>query len=370
MRGESQKQATMLSLVSPETRVPSDHPLRDIKRLADEVLDRLTETFDVLYSSTGRPSIPPENLLKSTVLMALYSIPSERRFCEQLDYNLLFRWFLDMGVVDDGFDHSVFSKNRQRLLEYHVADLFFMEIVELAREQKLLSAEHFTVDGTLIDAWASMKSFTPKTGKKKPSKDNGSNGGSGNSGSDFKGETRSNQTHESCTDPDARLYKKSKGSAARLCHMGHALMENRHGLLMDIRITQANGRAERETAIRMLDETLPGSKRIPLGAYKGYDTREFVEQCRMRNVTPHVSQNTKRKGGSGIDQRTTRHGGYRTSQRVRKRVEEIFGWLKEVGGLRKSRFVGREKTQLAAYLAGAAYNLLRISRRLNPQPAS
>ncbi len=367
MRGESRKQATMLSLISPETRVPADHPLRGIKRLADEVLSRLTDAFEVLYSSTGRPSIPPENLLKSTVLMALYSIPSERRFCEQLDYNLLFRWFLDMGWWTRGLTIRCFRKTASGCLS--ITWRIFTEVVELARERKLLSSEHFTVDGTLIDAWASMKSFKPKGGQKKPPKDDDSDGGSRNSGSNFRGEKRSNQTHESTNDPDARLYKKSKGSAARLCHMGHALMENRHGLLMDIRVTQANGRAERETAIQMLDETLPGSGRLTLGADKGYDTHDFVEQYRTRNVTPHVSQNTRRKGGSAIDERTTRHNGYRTSQRVRKRVEEIFGWLKEVGGLRKSRFVGQEKTQLAATLAGAAYNLLRISRLVSPQPA-
>ena len=358
MRGKDQKQGTLLCIVSPESRVPSDHPLRGIKVLADEALRRLSELFDEMYAREGRPSIPPERLLKATLLMALYTVRSERQFCEQLDYNLLFRWFLDMDVIEPAFDHSVFAKNRARLIAHEAAGAFFREVVALARERKLLSAEHFTVDGTLIEAWASLKSFKRKDGQGRPPEDDDP----GNPAVDFKGEQRSNETHESATDPQARLYKKSTGAKAVLCHMGHALMENRHGLLVDLRVTEANGRAERETALALLDENLPGAKRLTVGGDKGYDTREFVRECRERNVTPHVSSNEKRCGGSALDDRTTRHAGYGVSQRLRKRVEEIFGWLKTVGGLRKTRYVGREKTQLWGYLTGAAYNLLRISR--------
>jgi len=358
MRGEYQRQASLLCIVSPEQRVPKGHPLRGIKPLADEALKRLSGLFDEMYSEEGRPSIPPERLLKATLLMALYSVRSERLFCEQLDYNLLFRWFLDMDVIEPSFDHSVFAKNRARLIAAEAAKGFFREVVALARERKLLSAEHFTVDGTLIEAWASLKSFRRKDGQGQPPKDDDPS----NPTVDFKGEKRSNATHESMTDPEARLYKKGKGKEAKLSYLGHALMENRQGLLVDIRVTQANGTAERETALAMLDENLPGKKRLTVGGDKAYDTRDFVKGCRGLKVTPHVARNTERKGGSALDERTARHGGYGVSQRLRKRVEEIFGWLKTIGGLRKTRYVGPEKTQLFAYLTGAAYNLLRISR--------
>ena len=358
MRGRDVRQGGMVVLMNPEDVVPQGHPLRRIRALADQALADLSPLFEEMYSVIGRPSIPPERLLASSLLMALYSIRSERLFCEQLDYNLLFRWFVRMPMDEPAFDHGTFSANRARLLAHDVAGEFFRRVVERARREKLTSDEHFTVDGTLIEAWASLKSFKRKDGQGRPPEDDDP----GNPAVDFKGEQRSNETHESATDPQARLYKKSTGAKAVLCHMGHALMENRHGLLVDLRVTEANGRAERETALALLDENLPGAKRLTVGGDKGYDTREFVRECRERNVTPHVSSNEKRCGGSALDDRTTRHAGYGVSQRLRKRVEEIFGWLKTVGGLRKTRYVGREKTQLWGYLTGAAYNLLRISR--------
>jgi transposase len=358
MRGLDTKQSSMLCLLSPETVVPAAHPARRIKVLADEALAALSAEFDRMYSEVGRPSIPPERLLKSTVLMALYSVRSERLFCEQLGYNLLFRWFLDMDMIEPSFDPSTFSKNRQRLIEADIAKQFFARVVELAHSGNLMSDEHFTVDGTLIEAWASLKSFKKKEGsdQKEPPDD------PGNPTVDFHGEKRSNETHESTTDPEARLARKGRGKEAKLAYSGHALMENRHGLLVDLQIAEANGRAEREAALQMLDEELPGERPITLGADKAYDTRDFVEQCRHRNVTPHVAQNQNARRRSAVDGRTTRHPGYAVSQRIRKRVEEIFGWVKTVANFRRTRYRGRARTQLAAYFVGAAYNLLRIAK--------
>jgi transposase len=360
MRGTDTKQSTMLSLQSPEQRVPANHPLRRIKVLADAALKELSPTFDAMYSDVGRRSIPPERLLKATLLMAFYTVRSERLFCEQLDYNLLFRWFLDMSMVEDGFDHSTFSKNRQRLLAHDVAGQFFAEVVQQAKAAKLMSDDHFTVDGTLIEAWASLKSFRPKS---ENPKDRTPPDDPGNPTVNFHGEKRSNATHESTTDPEARLARKGGGKEAKLSFAQHALMENRHGLLVDLQITEANGRAERETAYEMLMK-LPAGSRKTVGGDKGFDDRQFVQGCRENGVTPHVAQNHKRPGGSAIDARTTRHAGYPISQRVRKQVEEIFGWTKTIANFRRTRFKGRELTQLAAYFVGAAYNLLRMAKLL------
>jgi transposase len=365
MRGQDSRQGCMVVLMNPEDRVPKDHPLRRVRVLVDEALTDLSPVFDEMYSHTGRPSIPPERLLASTLLMALYSIRSERMFCEQLEYNLLFRWFLRMDMEEPAFDHSVFSANRARLLEHDVAGEFFRRVVLLARKQKLTSDEHFTADGTLIEAWASMKSFRPKgerPGDRPPADD------PGNPTVDFHGEKRSNATHQSTTDPEARLMRKAKGKEAKLCFSLHTLMENRNGLVVDFRVDEANGTAEREVAVDMMDQSLPGSRRLTLAADKAYDTAEFVADCRDRNVTPHVAQNLGRGGGSAIDQRTTRHKGYGLSQWKRKRVEEIFGWVKTVACFHRTRYKGKARTQLWAYLVGAAYNLLRIAR-LQAAPA-
>jgi transposase len=362
MRGTESKQSSMLFLGSPESVVPKDHPIRHVKRLADAALAQLSPLFDEMYSATGRPSIPPERLLKASLLMALYTVRSERMFCEQLGYNLLFRWLLDMTMAEAPFEHSAFSHNRERLLKHDVAGEFFRAVVEQARAGQLLSHEHFTVDGTLIDAWASLKSFKNKSDDRRDPPDD-----PGNPTVSFHGEKRSNDTHASTTDAEAKLMRKGSGKEARLSYAAHALMENRHGLLVDFRVTQATGFAERETALAMLDARKERSGPITLGADKGYDTHDFVEECRAMNVVPHVAQAITAYRGSAIDGRTTRHPGYAVSQRVRKRVEEIFGWAKTVGNFRKTRFIGVARTQLAAYLVGAAYNLLRISKLL-PNP--
>jgi transposase len=361
MRGAETKQATMLSVLTPERRVPQNHPLRAVKKLADAALVELSPTFSAMYSTVGRPSIPPERLLKASLLMALYTVRSERLFCEQLDYNLLFRWFLDMNMDEESFVPTVFTKNRKRLIEHEVASRFFGAIVEQARAAGLMSDDHFTVDGTLIEAWASLKSFKrkdEKPGDKSPPDD------PGNPTVDFHGEKRSNDTHESKTDPEARLARKGNGKEAKLSYSQHALMENRNGLLVEIQIAPATGTAERDTAIKMIDEYLPGTERITLAGDKGFDTRGFVENCRERNVTPHVAKNEGPRRSSAIDGRTTRHSGYSVSQVIRKRVEEIFGWTKTVGNFRKTRFRGLERTQLASYLVGAAYNLMRMAKLL------
>jgi transposase len=340
----------MLCLVSPEGRVRPDHPLREVKTLADAALATLSPLFDEMYAVGGRPSVPPERLLKSMLLMAFYSVRSERLFCEQLDYNLLFRWFLDMDMLEDSFDPSTFTKNRQRLMEHEVAAEFFGAVLGQARDEGLVSREHFSVDGTLIEAWASMKSFRPK----------GQDGADNNGWGDFKGQRRSNDTHESKTDPEARLLRKGRGREAKLCFSGHALMDNRNGLLVDLRVSQADGYAERNVALEMLQQL--GEGRATVGADRAYDTKDFVARCRQADVTPHVAQNENARRRSAIDGRTTRHQGYGISQRIRMRIEQIFGWIKSVGGLRRTRFRGRRKTQHAAYMVGAAYNLLRLGR--------
>lgn len=359
MRGEPKKQTSMIVVGSLDRRIPGSHPLRRVKQLADAALAELSPTFDRMYEKQGRPSVPPERLLKGLLLMALYTIRSERMFCEQLEYNLLFRWFLDMELDEAAFDHSTFSRNRDRLLEHEVAGEFFHAVVAQARKRGLLSAEHFTVDGTLIEAWASLKSLRPV---EESSEDRERPDDPGNPTVDFRGQRRRNATHRSTTDPEARLARKGNGKEARLSYAQHALMENRYGLLVDLRISEANGTAEREVALEMLEE-LPGTHRCTVAGDKLYDSQAFVKRSRDLNVTPHVAQNTKNRR-SAIDRRTTRHPGYRDSQRIRKRVEEIFGWTKTVGNFRRTRYRGRERTQLAAYLVGAAYNLLRISRLL------
>lgn len=343
----------MLCLTSPADRVPKNHPLRQIKPLADEILKQLSPAFDAMYASEGRPSIPPESLLKGSLLIALYSVRSERQFCEQLDYNLLFRWFLDMDMLDPSFDASSFSKNRERILAHDVAGQFFFLVVEAAKAADLMSSEHFTVDGSLIEAWASLKSF-----KRKDGAENGPPDDPGNPTVDFHGEKRSNETHQSTTDPEAKLMRKGNGKEAKLYFLAHALMENRNGLLEDIQVSEASNRAEREVATEMLEAAV-SSPRATVGADKGYDTKEFVAKCRDRGITPHVAS---KKVYSAVDGRTTRHAGYKVSQRIRKRVEEIFGWCKTVGGFRRTRYKGRARTQFMAYLVGAAYNLVRIAR--------
>ena len=351
----------MLCLISPESVVPERHPIRRVKSLADDALAKLSSTFDAMYASVGRPSIPPERQLKAMLLMALYTVRSERMFCEQLGYNLLFRWFLDMDMVEPAFDPTVFTKNRQRLLEHDVAGEFFRAVVERAQDAKLMSSEHFTVDGTLIEACASLKTF-----KKKDRDDDDAPppDDPGNPTVNFHGEKRNNDTHASTTDPDAKLARKGKGKEAKLSYSAHALMENRNGLLADLRIAEANGRAECATALAMLDAVKMRAKAVTVGADKGYDTAAFVAECRAIDVVPHIAQNITTYRGSRIDGRTTRHPGYAVSQRIRKRVEEIFGWAKTTANFRRTRFRGRSRTQLAAYVVGAAYNLLRMARLL------
>jgi transposase len=365
MRGRRNPQASMLAFVDLEERVPPQHPLRTMKRLADRALVELSPTFDVMYGTAGRPSIPPERLLKASLLISLYSVRSERAFCEQLNYDLLWRWFLDMSLMEPSFDQSTFSKNRGRLLKHVVAQQFFDEIVSQADAVGLLSDEHFTVDGTLIEAAASLKSFKAKDG---PALDTPPDD-PGNPTVNFRGEKRSNLTHQSTTDPEARLAKKGRGVESKLAYMGHALMENRHGLLVDFQLTHATGTAERDVVPQLLyDAELRGFHPRTLGADKAYDARACVATLRDYGVTPHVAQNTSGRR-SAIDRRTTRHPGYAISQRLRKRVEEIFGWLKSVGGFRRTRYRGLARTQLAGYLVAAAYNLVRMARLMTPHAA-
>lgn len=366
MRGEVERQVTMLSVVQPEHRIRPDHPIRRIKALAEVELKRLTAVFEAMYADSGRPSIPPERLLKACLLIALYSVRSERQFCEQLEYNLLFRWFLDMAMDEESFDASSFAKNKQRLLQADVARRFFEGIVRQARATQLLSAEHFTVDGTLIEAWASLKSFRPRdeTPGDRPRPDDPSN-----PTVDFHGQRRSNATHVSTTDPEAELARKGKGKEAKLYFSAHVLMENRSGLCVDLGVAGANNAHERHEGLRMLRRLRRrGFRPATLGGDKGYDTTEFVRGVRTLRIAPHVAQNLSRPGGSRIDDRTTRHHGYEISQRCRKRVEEIFGWMKVVGGLRRTRYRGIQRTGLWAYFVASAYNLLRMSK-LTPQEA-
>src|SRR5580704_532606 len=357
MRGKAVRQVSMLTTTTPDDLVPQDHPIRRIKPVVEDVLSSLGPTFDAMYAANGRVSVPPEHLLKATVLMALFSIRSERQFCEQLRFNLLFKWFLDLNTEDPGFDHSTFSKNRRRLLGHDVADQFFAAVVDHARLKRYVSDDHFTVDGTLLEAWASTKSFKPRDGDG----GGGDAGGHRNPEVDFHGQKRSNLTHRSTTDPEARLARKGRGKEAKLSYAGHALMENRNGLLIDLELTEATGYAEPEAALLMLGrQRRRGARgRRTVGADKAYDNRDFREGCRERKITPHVAQDTT-NGRRSIDGRTTRHPGYAVSQRIRKRVEESFGWTKTVGGGRKLRFKGRERNRSWFLFTGAAYNLVRI----------
>jgi len=344
----------MFSYLSPETRVRRDHPLRAIRAQMDEVLKGLSPVFEVMYSTIGRPSIPPEKLLRALMLQMLYSVRSERLLMEEIDYSILFRWFVGMNLDDKVWDATTFSKNRERLLEADVAKLFLSKVVEQAKAKGWASSEHFTVDGTLLEAWASLKSFQAKDRKDAPPPDD-----PGNPTVNFHGEKRSNQTHESTTDADARLARKGNGKEAKLSFTANLLTENRNGLIVNADTREATGKAERDAALIMVEE-VAGAGRVTLGADKGYDTRDFVAGCRGLGVTPHVAQNVKRSGGSAIDRRSTRHPGYGISQQKRKRVEECFGWMKTVGTLRKLRHRGIFKVGWVFTFAAAAYNLVRM----------
>jgi transposase len=352
MRGSDERSDFLFSYVSPEQRVPADHPMRPIRRIVDAVLGRLSPRFDAMYTDFGRPSIPPEQLLRALLLQVLYTVRSERLLIEQLEYNLLFRWFVGLGMDEPIWDHSTFSKNRDRLLRGDIADAFFAEVLGEARTHGLLSDEHFTVDGTLLEAWASQKSFRPKDEDLPPPPDDPKN-----PAVNFRGERRKNDTHASTTDPDARLYRKGDGQPARLVYMGHVLMENRSGLVVDTEVTPADGYGERHAALTMV-EAVPGD-RVTLGGDKAYDDAWFVGELRHMRVTPHVAQNTKNRR-SAIDARTTAHPGYAISQRKRKRVEEIFGWIKTIGLLRKLRHRGGERVTWIFRFTAAAFNLVRI----------
>ena len=359
MRGDDRQQAAMFSYISPEARVPQDHPLRAIRTLVDKVLVELSPRFETLYSRVGRPSIPPEKLLRAQLLQVLYTIRSERQLMEQLDYNLLFRWFVGLNMDDAVWDPTVFTKNRQRLLDGEVATAVLERVVEQARQRGLLSGEHFTVDGTLLEAWAGLKSFKRKEGPTLPPDD------PGNPTVNFHGERQTNAPHASTTAPEARLARKGDQHEAKLAYQGHVLMENRTGLVVDTCVTQPTGTTERATALALATNLRAGAT---LGADKGYDTKEFVATLRELEVTPHVAQNTTRRR-SAIDGRTTRHSGYALSQQVRKRVEEVFGWLKTVALFRKTRHRGVRRVGWLFTLAAAAYNLVRIRNVLAEQAA-
>ena len=361
MRGADEQSGAMFSYVSLEARVPADHPLRAIRRITDRALERLSPKFGTLYIRFGRPSIPPERLLRALLLQVLYTIRSERQLMEQLDYNLLFRWFVGLGMDDRVWSPSTFSKNRDRLLDGDIAAAFFEAVRLHADSERLLSSEHFTVDGTLLEAWASQKSFQPREGEPPP-------GGGSNPSVDFRGTARRNATHQSTTDPDARLYRKSGGTESRLAYLGHVLLEHRSGLIVDATVTPADGHGERDAALTMIAR-YGGPQRITVAADKGYDCRDFVAGLRAMGVTPHVAQYpTTARRRSAIDQRTTRHPGYAVSQRKRKLVEQRFGWMKTIGGLRKLRHRGGPLVTWVFTFAAAAYNIVRM-RRLLPAMA-
>jgi transposase len=363
MRGEDQQQNYMFSYLSPESRVRKDHPLRAVRVMVDEVLVQLSRRFDTMYARVGRPSIAPEKLLRAQLLQMLYSIRSERLLMEEMDYNLLFRWFVGLNADEEVWDATTFTKNRDRLLEADVAKEFLAVVVEQARGKGLISDEHFTVDGTLVEAWASLKSFRPKEEKPPPRSED-----PGNPTVKFRGEKRSNETHQSKTDPEAQLARKGDGKEAKLSYSGNLLVENRNGLIVDAEVFQANGTAERDAALVMLEQ-IAGTQQVTVGGDKGFDTKDFVKECRHMRVTPHVAQNVARRGGSAIDGRTTGHLGYAISQRKRKRIEECFGWLKTVALLRKVRHRGVCKVHWIFTLACAAYNLVRMRNLAAAVPA-
>jgi transposase len=360
MRGGDQIQSAMFSYLSPETRVRSEHPLRAIRVMVDRALREMSPLFDQMYSEIGRPSIAPEKLLRAQLLQMLYSVRSERLLMEEIDYSVLFRWFVGMNMDEPVWDATVFTKNRDRLLEQEVAKVFFGQVWKQAEQAKLTSDEHFTVDGTLLEACASLKSFQKKGAAKHDDPDD-----PGNPSVNFHGEKRSNETHESTTDPDARLARKGGGKEAKLSYCGNLLIENGNGLIANTELLPANGTAERDAALLMIEQ-IPAEQRVTVGADKGYDTREFVAECRQMKVTPHVAQNTNRAGGSAIDARTTRHAGYKISQRKRQRIEECFGWLKTIALLRKLRHRGIFKVGWIFTFAATAYNLVRMRKLLAP----
>ena len=363
MRGETEDQNELFSYLPLESRVPEDHPLRRIRAMVEEILKGMSKKFDRLYSHTGRPSVAPEMLLKALFLQVLYTIRSEGQLIEHLRYNLLYRWFVGLAPDDRVWDETVFSKNRDRLLEGEIADVFFEAVIAEAGKRKLISKDHFTVDGTLVEAWASLKSF-----QEKGSQPNMSDNDPGNPSVDFKGEKRKNDTHESTTDPESRLYTKAAGQTAKLSYMGHVLMENRNGLAVQAEVTQAGYTAETEAALTMIQE-ISGNRRKTLGADKHYDQEKFCEKLRKKNVTPHVAQNLHaRRFTSAVDDRATRQKGYEISQRKRKLVEEIFGWLKTIGLIRRLHFRGKRRIRFAFTFALSVYNLLRISN-LTMEPA-
>jgi transposase len=355
MRGHDTQQAGMFSYLSPEERVPATHPLRPIRHYVEIALTALSPQFEQLYARTGRPSIAPEKLLRALLLQVLYSFRSERLLMEELQYNLLFRWFVGLDLDAPVWDVTVFTKNRDRVVAGEVATAFFEQVLAQAKTHRLLSDEHFTVDGTLIEAWAGQKSFKKRAAQPAPPPDD-----PGNPSVDFRGERRTNATHASTTDPEARLYKKAAGQEAKLCFLGHVLMENRHGLVVNTRLTLATGTAEREAALALVRER-PGRQRVTVGGDKNYDTQAFVQDLRALQVTPHVAQHTTNRA-SAIDGRTTRHPGYAVSQQKRKRVEEIFGWLKTVGLLRKVKLRGVRRVGWLFTFAAAVYNLVRIRK--------
>ena len=357
MRGDDEKIGSLFSYIDLEDRVRADHPLRPIREIANAALAALSCEFAALYSGTGRPSVPPEKLLRAMLLQAFYSVRSERQLMERIEFDLLFRWFVGIGIDDPVWDHSAFTKNRDRLLEGEIAAKFLEAVLAQRQVKRLLSSEHFSVDGTLIQAWASMKSFKPK---QPPGKDGGRGGGR-NAPTDFRGQKRSNETHQSTTDPDARLYRKGPGMEAKLCFIGHGLMENRSGLIVDARLTRVSGHAERLAALDMVQHWADRPVAITLGADRGYDAADFVEELRGMNVRPHVAQNTRGRR-SAIDRRTTRHQGYAKSQRIRKRIEEAFGWIKGVGGLRQTKLRSLPKVDWAFTFLAAAYNLVRLPK--------
>jgi transposase len=350
MRGDDEQQGGAFSYIMPEARIPKDHPLRAVRKMTDQVLRELSPRFAAIYSPVGRPSIPPEQLLRALLLQVLYTVRSERLLVEQLDYNILFRWFVGLSMDDAVWNPTVFTKNRERLLDGDIAQAFFEKVLALAREKQLLSDEHFTVDGTLVEAWAGHKSFKKKGTKTKPPE------GGGNPTVDFSGEKRCNDTHESTTDPEAKLYRKSYGTESKLCYWGHVLMDNRHGLAVGGQVTQATSFAERDAAVEMLARA-SGKSRATLGADKAYDVRGFVETLRFLKVTPHIAAKVK---CGAIDARTTRHPGYDVSQRKRKLVEQIFGWLKTVGSMRKTRHRGTRRVGWMFVFALAVHNLVRL----------
>jgi transposase len=365
MRGSDKRSGSLFSYVDLEARVRRDHPLRRIKAFVDTALEALNEDFSRLYSAMGRPSIAPEMLLRAMLLQIFYSIRSERQLMERLEFDLLFRWFVGLGIDDVAWDHSTFSKNRDRLLEGEIAAKFLAAVLAQPKVKRLLSTDHFSVDGTLIEAWASMKSFKPKAEDK--AEDKGGDDppppapGGRNAEVDFKGQKRSNETHQSTTDPEARLYRKGSGMEAKLCFIGHTLMENRSGLIVDARLTTADGHAERIAALSMIEPRADRPCAITLGADKAYDAEDFVNELKSMNVRPHVAQNDNGRR-SAIDRRTTRHAGYAMSQTIRKRIEEGFGWIKTVGGQRKARLRGRDRVGWAFTFAVAAYNLVRLPK--------